>query len=244
MGTILYIHGMGGGVDSRTPRALNELLEGAPVVIRNYDFNPAVALPQIESWVDELHPSLIISESMGANYALLVGRGIPHIYLSPAFGAPGRIAAFSRLALVPGVPWLLGRYFKPRPGERQKLDFHYGIIRNFRHLDRQVKAALEEQLTKRPDNEDADKAHRESVLTCRADQPAGDYAAEMAEAWFGSRDRYLKSGIVSIKQWQHFFGEKHCHVDDGAHFWEKDRVVSAGLDRRVSTLAGVPLRRR
>ena len=52
---------MGGGEDSRTPRALNELLPECPTVIRNYSFDPETAVREIEAWVEELKPCLIIS---------------------------------------------------------------------------------------------------------------------------------------------------------------------------------------
>lgn len=135
---------MGGGEDSRTPRALNELLPECPTIIRNYSFDPQLALKEIESWVEELKPCLIISESMGANYGILVGKGIPHIYLSPAFGAPVWIATLCWFSLIPGVPALLGRIFKPRPGRRQSLDFHFRPAQHFVGLRRSVRAALKE----------------------------------------------------------------------------------------------------
>ena len=135
---------MGGGEDSRTPRALNELLPECPTVIRNYSFDPETAVREIEAWVEELKPCLIISESMGANYGILVGKGIAHIYLSPAFGAPVWIANLCWFSLIPGVPALLSRIFRPRPGKRQALDFHFRPAYHFVALRRRVRAALKE----------------------------------------------------------------------------------------------------
>ena len=42
MKTILYIHGMGGGGDSRIPRLLRERFEGTDLrcIVRTYDFDP------------------------------------------------------------------------------------------------------------------------------------------------------------------------------------------------------------
>ena len=56
MTNILYIHGMGGGGDSRIPSILDQALrpEGVRVVVRTYDVDPKVASRQIASWVDEL----------------------------------------------------------------------------------------------------------------------------------------------------------------------------------------------
>ena len=67
MKTILYIHGMGGGGDSRIPGQLQQLLahEAVRVVIRTYDFDPELGRAQIASWVQELQPNLVIGESLG-----------------------------------------------------------------------------------------------------------------------------------------------------------------------------------
>ena len=77
MKTILYIHGMGGGGDSRIPRLLRERFAGTDLrcIVRTYDFDPEVGRAQIASWVEELQPALVIGESLGAIQALRV-RGI------------------------------------------------------------------------------------------------------------------------------------------------------------------------
>ena len=74
MKTILYIHGMGGGEDSRIPAFLNDWF-GAQrpdirVVVRTYDFHPDRAAAQIDAWYAEVQPDLVIGESMGAVHAL------------------------------------------------------------------------------------------------------------------------------------------------------------------------------
>ena len=89
MTKVLYIHGMGGGSDSRIPSILAVALKplGADVVVRTYDFNPETGHEQIKSWVEELSPALIIGESLGAVHALRI-REIPHLLISPAVNAP------------------------------------------------------------------------------------------------------------------------------------------------------------
>ena len=82
---ILYIHGMGGGGDSRIPSILRE--EGLDVIVRTYDFDPDVASAQITLWVDELKPELVIGESLGSLHALRI-QGIPKVLVSPALNAP------------------------------------------------------------------------------------------------------------------------------------------------------------
>lgn len=44
-------------------------------------------------------------------------------------------------------------------------------------------------------------------------------------AFFGTRDHYRRSGIVSIKTWKRYFGESYV-VYDGTHFMEEDVVRS------------------
>ena len=62
---ILYIHGMGGGADSRIPAILDEALRPAVrVVCRTYSFDPEEAAAQIAAWVEELHPAVVIGESL------------------------------------------------------------------------------------------------------------------------------------------------------------------------------------
>ncbi|MCI7515413.1 MAG: hypothetical protein MSA53_07615, partial [Bacteroidales bacterium] len=90
--TILYIHGMGGGGDSRIPSILKEYFSSdtsldIKVVVRTYSFDPEEGRRQIAEWVDELSPSLVIGESLGAVQALRI-TGVPHILVSPSLNAP------------------------------------------------------------------------------------------------------------------------------------------------------------
>ena len=89
MRNVLYIHGMGGGSDSRIPTILSEIFHchSIRVIARTYSFDPEVAADQIAAWVDELKPVLVVGESLGALHALRL-RGIPHIFVSPALNAP------------------------------------------------------------------------------------------------------------------------------------------------------------
>ena len=85
---ILYVHGMGGGADSRIPSILKDILGSAiEVVIRTYDFDPEIAHAQISAWADEARPDLVIGESMGATHAIAV-KGVPHLFVSPSLNAP------------------------------------------------------------------------------------------------------------------------------------------------------------
>ena len=131
--TILYIHGMGGGADSRIPALLGEILapEGVRVVVRTYDFDPPVGRAQIAAWVEELHPVLVIGESLGAIQALRI-QGIPHLFVSPSLGAPEIMYKAAPLALFALGRWYLHRRYPVREGDRQALKFRYGVLRRYR----------------------------------------------------------------------------------------------------------------
>ena len=132
MSIVLYIHGMGGGGDSRIPSILSEELCGAGVyvVVRTYDFDPDVAADQIDVWVDELNPDLIIGESLGALHALRL-KGLPVLLVSPALNAPYYFELLAWLTLIPGVTWIFDRIYKPREGDRQNLHFTFKVLRKY-----------------------------------------------------------------------------------------------------------------
>ena len=140
MKTIVYIHGMGGGSDSRIPSILSEAIPHR-VVCRTYSFDPEEAARQIASWVEELKPSLIIGESLGSLHALRV-RGVPCLLISPALNAPIYLSVLAWLALIPGVTWMFDRIYKPREGDRQPLHFTFRTRRKYaRHRKEAMKAS-------------------------------------------------------------------------------------------------------
>lgn len=139
--TVLYIHGMSGGLTSRIPSILSQSLvsQGIDVVVRTYDFNPEIAAVQIASWVEELKPSLVIGESLGALQAMRIG-GVPHIYVSPALNAPLFLGLLAPLCFVPGMRRLLNRVYRPKYEGRQVPDFTW---RNLRPYLKHHRIALE-----------------------------------------------------------------------------------------------------
>lgn len=207
MTNILYIHGMGGGGDSRIPSILDQALrpEGVRVVVRTYDFDPKVASRQIASWVDELKPQLIIGESLGSLHAIRI-KGIPHILISPSLNAPLYFSGLAWLTLVPGVTALLDRIYRPREGDRQSLHFTYRVMRNYA-------------------------SHRKEAL---ANSPAAG-SDDSFYAFFGRKDHYRKSGIVSVKSWKKHFGQSFEWYD-GTHFTEEEYIYSRVLPCLRSTL--------
>ena len=202
MKTILYIHGMGGGSDSRIPSILRDVFcnagyggESVRVICRTNSFDPEVAAVQISSWVEELRPDLVIGESLGSLHALRV-RGVPHLLISPALNAPLYFEALAWLALIPGVSWLFGRIYKPREGDRQPLHFTFPILRKYRR-------------------------HRRLAL---ASSPRFG-GTGFVHAFIGTRDHYLRTAIVSIKTWKKYFGETFT-LYDGTHFTEEEYIHS------------------
>ena len=197
MVNVLYIHGMGGGGDSRIPSILRDAFadENIDIIVRTYDFDPELAQAQIESWLEEIRPSLIIGESLGTIHAIKIA-GIPHLLISPSLNAPLYLGYWSWLALVPGVTWLLDRIYKPKDGDRQKLHFKFLTLKKYLR-------------------------HRREALANSIAAGSQDYF----HAFIGTRDHYRKSGIVSISTWKKYFGETYT-LYEGTHFTEEEFIWS------------------
>ena len=209
---VLYIHGMGGGGDSRIPRLLSAwFAENEPrvrVTVRTYSFDPEVAAGQIAAWREELQPKLIIGESLGSIHAIRQ-KGLPHILVSPSLGAPKYLYRLAPLMLIPGIPWLCGRIWRPREGDRQPLTFRYRILRHY-------------------------KAHEAAAL---ANAPAAG-SHDRFFAFFGTRDHYRRTGVVRVSTWRKYFGETY-QIYDGTHFMEEEYVYSLLVPKIFEEL-GIP----
>ena len=199
---ILYIHGMGGGSDSRIPSILDsEMRSDIKVVARTYSFDPEIAVEQIASWVEELKPKLIIGESLGALQALRL-RGLPHIFVSPALNAPIYFQILAWLTLIPGVTRLFDRIYRPREGDRQPLHFTFNTLKKYRR-------------------------HRSEALKGLP----SDSGKDIFFAFFGMHDHYRRSGVVSLRSWKHYFGENSFQMYDGTHFMEEEFVRTILADK-------------
>ena len=120
------------------------------------------------------------------------------------------IAAF--LSLIPGVTWLLDMVYRPKPGDRQSLHF------TFRTLCRYI-------------------AHRRDALSGLPAAGNGQSGpAGESFAFFGERDHYRRSGIVSIRTWRKYFGEGTWATYPGTHFMEEEYVLSLLIPKIVSVL--------
>ena len=209
--TILYIHGMGGGVDSRIPSILNEHINEyvhdpdirIDIVVRTYDIDPYIAERQISSWREELRPQLVIGESLGSLHAILQ-RGVPHLFVSPAIGAARWMAAASWM---PGASWVMHRIFKPVPGERQVLDFSHKVLSHYRGMWRKL-------------------------LACTTLHVSKDYFF----AFFGTEDRYMKSGIVNVRKWAGLFGSDSYATYKGTHYMEEEYLHSMLIPKILEVL--------
>lgn len=196
MTNVLYLHGMGGGGDSRIPSILTSALSGrdVSVVVRTYDFDPEIAWLQIDSWVNELKPALIIGESLGSIHAIRIS-GIPHLLISPALNAPfylGRV--FCALSLIPGMTALLGRIYKPREGDRQHLTFRYSVLRKY-------------------------VAHGKAAMKNTPSSGSQDHF----HAFIGIHDHYRRTGVVSVRTWKKHFGDTFT-LYEGSHFTEEEHI--------------------
>ena len=227
MKTILYIHGMGGGRDSRIPSILNEWFGAhgtdVRVVVRTYDFHPDRAGEQIDAWYEQLRPELVIGESMGAVHALALltqkskaaGAGsaapaFPLLLVSPALNGPVYFYRLRALTRIPGIRRLFNRIYKPREGERQAIDFRYANMAAWpRHRDDALSAA---SLIPKDDSRGGQAA--------QAQKPA------RIHAFFGRRDHYRRSGVVSIRQWRKCFGPGSYTLYDGSHYMEEEHLTA------------------
>ena len=205
--TILYVHGMGGGAESRIPSILKDILGPEySIVIRTYDFDPEVASEQLASWAAEVSPDLVIGESMGAIHAVAL-RGYPHLFVSPSLIAPVFFRALASLAWIPGVTRFFDWYYHPKPGDRQALHF------------------ARKTLLKWP-------GIRKKALLNTPLNGSEDYFY----AFFGTRDKFRRSGVVLIRTWRKYFGEGSWTVYDGSHFMEEEYIRSLLVPKILSLL--------
>lgn len=204
---VLYIHGMGGGSDSRIPSVLAENIgryapgdTGIDIIVRTYDIDPDIAVRQISSWVEELGPALVVGESLGAVHAVRIP-GVPHLLVSPAVGAARWMALAS---YVPFAPILMRRMFRTRPGDRQALDFTRDVLRHYRGV-------------------------RKKALSCAS-------SGDCFFAFFGTRDTYRRWGVVSMRSWKRHFGDACCAVYDGTHYMEEEYLLSMLIPEMLRAL--------
>lgn len=207
MKNVLYIHGMGGGGDSRIPSILRESLiqYDVNIVVRTYDFDPETAAEQIRAWVEEVSPELIIGESLGSLHAIRI-KGIPHLLVSPSLNAPLYFRYLSWMTIIPGVTWLFDRIYRPNEGDRQSLHFKFPTLRKYG-------------------------SHRRIAL----DNSPACGGSDSFYAFFGTYDHYRKSGIVSVRTWKKYFGNDF-ELYEGTHFMEEEHIHSRLIPKVLNIL--------
>lgn len=228
--TILYIHGMGGGADSRIPSILAEYFSQScslehpeyhgihdvqdtmpvkrsdvQVICRTYSFDPEIAHTQIESWLDECKPDLIVGESLGSLHALRI-YDCPVLLVSPALNTPFFFRLLSWLTWIPGVSQLFGRKYRPKEGDRQALFFTRPVLKKYRSHGRAALQFLQN-------------------------------STHEVHAFFGTRDHYRRSGVVSVRRWKKLFGDTFS-LYDGTHFMEEEYVFSL-LIPKIKDVLGI-----
>ena len=209
--TILYIHGMGGGGDSRIPSILRQYFGGngipaafsIDVICRTYSFDPEVASDQIQGWMSELQPDMVIGESLGALHALRL-RNIPVILISPALNAPFYFELLSWMTLIPGITPLFDRIYRPKEGDRQPLHFTHSVLRKYL-------------------------SHRKKALENLPEM------RRSIHAFFGTSDHYRRSGVVSIKSWKKRYGNTYT-LYDGSHYTEEEHIYSLLIPKILDIL--------
>ena len=205
-GKVLYIHGMGGGYDSRIPSILKSAMPDVSVTVRTYDFDPEIAAGQISSWISEVSPDLVVGESLGAIQTIRV-KGLPHLLVSPSLNAPLYLGYLAWVALIPGMTQLFDRIYKPREGDRQKLHFIHSVLKKYRQ-------------------------HRRHAIANSTRCGSSDYFY----AFFGTKDHYRRTGVVSIRTWKKYFGDSF-EIYEGTHFMEEEHVLRALVPKIYKVLS-------
>ena len=209
MKTVLYIHGMGGGGDSRIPRLLAEIFEGTEirVIVRTYSFDPEAGAEQIAGWVHEVRPRLVIGESLGAIQALRV-EGVPHLFVSPSLGAPALLYKLRPVSFFAIGRWYLHHRFPVKEGDRQPLLFTPKVLAKYRdHEKKALEAARRDLAEGRP-----------------------------FFAFFGTMDHYKRSGVVQVGLWENLFGKTYQEYE-GSHFMEEEYVRSLLVPKIVEFIS-------
>ena len=198
---------MGGGGDSRIPSILKDLLgPGYSIFIRTYDFDPELATSQLAAWSSEVKPDLVIGESMGAIHAIALN-GYPHLFVSPSLNAPIFFRVMAAIAWIPGVTKFFDWYYHPKAGDRQKLHF------------------ARKTLLKWP-------AIRRTALLNTPLNGSEDYF----HAFFGTRDKFRRSGVVLVRTWRKYFGEGSWTIYEGSHFMEEEYIRTLLVPKILSLL--------
>lgn len=222
---VLYIHGMGGGGDSRIPSILADIFshpEGSQAheSQSNPDFQchpersegvaaGKTAEVKIVVRTYDFDPDVAAEQIAGwveeLKPELVIGESLGSLQALRIKGVPHLFVSpslnaplyFSRLAFLALVPGVTWILDRIyRPKEGDRQKLHF----TYRVLRKYRK-------------------HRKNALDNSISNGSDDYFY----AFFGKNDHYRKSGIVSLKTWKKYFGKTYS-VYNGTHFMEDEYV--------------------
>ena len=82
---ILYIHGYGGHENGSTSQMIKAISPEDSVIAPTYSYwSPNLAIKQINDYIDQYNPDMVIATSLGGFYVLQLDCGVPRIIINPA----------------------------------------------------------------------------------------------------------------------------------------------------------------
>lgn len=191
---------MGGGEDSRIPAILNENIgTRLPDDIRIRVIVRIYSIDPDVAWrqISEWYSEL--------KPQMVIGESLGANHAIRLSGVPhilispaiGAARWMSLASRIPGSSAIMRMIFKTREGNRQELDFSRMILKNYRGL-------------------------RHKVTAC---SPA-EGGKDSFYAFFGTKDTYRRSGVVSIRSWRRHFGKNSCRLYEGTHYMEEEHLHS------------------
>lgn len=217
---ILYLHGMGSG--SRTSRVANKLRTELPKMQFTKEGEPCTLNLICETY--DFDPEVATKQIAGWVEAyqpvLVIGEsmgsihalgihGIPHIYISPALNFD-RGAEMARPVYAIANALGINLVPKPRGSKRQELIGDPVLLAKFRPMIQ---------------------SYKEAVLS----SPQRDASF----AFFGSKDKYMVPGIVSIKEYERLYGDSY-EVHDGGHIFGVN-YVKPRLIPKIGEMLGLEI---
>ena len=149
-------------------------------------------------------------------------------------GGDSRIPSILRDLLGPGYSIFIKTYdFDPEIATEQlaswasevKPDLVIGESESARQRDRQPLHFARRTLLKWP-------AARKEAMRNTPLNGSRDYF----HAFFGTHDKFRRSGVVMIRTWRKYFGEGSWTVYDGTHFMEEEYIRSLLVPKILSLL--------
>ena len=174
--------------------------------------------------MEELHPQLILGESLGSIQALRVG-GLPHLFVSPSLGAPPLLYKLKGVCRFSLGRWYMHHRFPVKEGDRQPLLFTPEVLSKYmKHWETAM-----EQVRK---DKAAARACYEKALEL---DPRFDMALyNIGATWgYGKEKDYAKARELMQRD---LFGDTYQEYE-GTHFMEEEYVYSLLIPKLQEMLA-------